>query len=57
MKSVRRLARHDFMTLEKANARVAMMAHTLEMERRVTEGGGFKELFRGTNLRRTEIVS
>lgn len=56
-RTICRLGRADFMTSEKARGRVAMMGHTLEVEKRSTEGGGFKELFRGTNLRRTEIVS
>lgn len=35
---------------------VALMIHTNEMEKQVTEGTSYLDCFRGVNLRRTEIV-
>jgi SP family general alpha glucoside:H+ symporter-like MFS transporter len=39
------------------DAALAYIQHTTELERAETEGASFIECFRGTNLRRTEIVS
>jgi SP family general alpha glucoside:H+ symporter-like MFS transporter len=36
---------------------IALMVHTNEMEKAETSGSGFKDCFRGSNRRRTEIVS
>ncbi|KAK9311300.1 general substrate transporter [Lipomyces starkeyi] len=36
--------------------RVAMMMHTTDLERKLSEGASFFDCFKGTNLRRTEIV-
>jgi SP family general alpha glucoside:H+ symporter-like MFS transporter len=35
---------------------VAMMAHTDQLERQIAEGTSYRDCFRGTDLRRTEIV-
>ncbi|KAK5949970.1 hypothetical protein OHC33_008931 [Knufia fluminis] len=35
---------------------VALLAHTNAIERRLTNGAGYLECFKGTNLRRTEIA-
>jgi hypothetical protein len=56
-KSLRKLARSDYMDEQTIDAHIALIAHTIELERAETEGGGWKDLFRGTNRRRTEIVS
>ncbi|KAK9311298.1 general substrate transporter [Lipomyces starkeyi] len=37
--------------------KVAMMVHTNEMEKKVSSGTSFLDCFKGTDLRRTEIVS
>jgi SP family general alpha glucoside:H+ symporter-like MFS transporter len=55
-KSLRKLARSDYMDEQTIDAHIALIAHTIELERAETEGGGWKDLFRGTNRRRTEIV-
>jgi MFS transporter, SP family, general alpha glucoside:H+ symporter len=39
-----------------ADATLAMMAHTVQMEREATAGASYLDCFRGINLRRTEIV-
>ncbi|KAK9252326.1 general substrate transporter [Lipomyces tetrasporus] len=44
---------HNFSTEQK----VAMMIHTNEMERKISEGTSYFDCFKGTELRRTEIVS
>lgn len=33
-----------------------MIEHTNEMERQLSEGVGFRDCFKGTDLRRTEVV-
>jgi SP family general alpha glucoside:H+ symporter-like MFS transporter len=38
------------------NQTIAMMEHTNQLERQATEGASYLDCFRGTNLRRTEIV-
>lgn len=35
---------------------IAMIEHTNEMERQLSEGVGFRDCFKGTNRRRTEVV-
>ncbi|RSH95719.1 hypothetical protein EHS25_000811 [Saitozyma podzolica] len=55
-KSLRKLARSDYMDEQTIDAHIALIAHTIELERAETEGGGWKDLFRGTNRRRTEIA-
>jgi hypothetical protein len=39
------------------DAYVAYMKHTVDLENAETSQGSWLEMFRGTNLRRTEIVS
>jgi MFS transporter, SP family, general alpha glucoside:H+ symporter len=56
-KSLMRL-RSDSPTKEDdVEASLAYIRHTTELEMAVTESASFWECFRGTNLRRTEIVS
>jgi MFS transporter, SP family, general alpha glucoside:H+ symporter len=43
---------HDF----DADETVAMIAHTTQLEQQITSGASYMDLFRGTDLRRTEIV-
>lgn len=54
---LRRLAQTDYYTEEKLNQTVALMVHTNEMEKQESRGYGFRDCVRGSNLRRTEIVS
>lgn len=56
-KSLVRLARDGHYTEERLSQDIALMVHTNEMEKEEMKGGGYAECFRGTNRRRTEIVS
>lgn len=40
-----------------ADETVAMIAHTTSLEDKITSGSSFIDCFKGTDLRRTEIVS
>lgn len=42
---------------QEVEATLAYIRHTTELERADTEDANFFECFKGTNLRRTEIVS
>lgn len=42
---------------EEVESALAYIRHTTELEKAETEGANFLECFKGTNLRRTEIVS
>ncbi|TXT10537.1 hypothetical protein VHUM_02042 [Vanrija humicola] len=53
-KSLRRL--YSGNDEEEIQSTLAMMEHTIAMERATTEGASYLELFKGVNLRRTEIV-
>jgi SP family general alpha glucoside:H+ symporter-like MFS transporter len=46
----------DGKTEQQINAQVAMMVHTTRTEAEVTKGASYPDCFKGTNLRRTEIV-
>ncbi|KAI0006830.1 putative MFS alpha-glucoside transporter [Xylariaceae sp. FL0662B] len=39
-----------------ADETIAMMVHTSALEQKITKGGSYLDCFRGTDLRRTEIV-
>ncbi|WOO85088.1 Maltose permease MAL31 [Vanrija pseudolonga] len=41
---------------DEVNNALAMIEHTIAMEENTTKGASYLELFKGTNLRRTEIV-
>ena len=56
-KQLRRLAIDGYYTDAKLDAAVALMVHTNEMEKAEVAGTGFIDCFRGSNKRRTEIVS
>ena len=56
-KQLRRLAIDGYYTDAKLDAAVALMVHTNEMEKAEVAGTGFTDCFRGSNRRRTEIVS
>ncbi|KAH7040375.1 sugar transporter-like protein [Microdochium trichocladiopsis] len=43
-------------TQEQMNNQLAMMMHTVKLESEATKGGSYLDCFKGTNLRRTEIV-
>ena len=55
-KSIRNITQKDWLTEERLDAQIALISHTIEMEAAETAGSGWKELFTGTNRRRTEIV-
>ncbi|KAI1644916.1 sugar transporter [Daldinia loculata] len=55
-KSLKRLARSSGFTQRDADAAMALMVYTDEMEKQVSEGTKYWDCFRGTDLRRTEIV-
>jgi len=56
-KSLRRLAAEGPNKEAEVEATLAYIRYTTEMEKAETESASFFECFRGTNLRRTEIVS
>lgn len=56
-KSLRRLARDGHYSEQRLDQEIALMIHTNEMEKAEMKGAGYVECFRGTNRRRTEIVS
>ena len=39
-----------------ADETVAMMVHTTALEKKITKGASYLDCFRGTDLRRTEII-
>ena len=55
-KSLMRLTGDSPTKVEDVEASLAYIRHTTEMEKAETENASFWECFRGTNLRRTEIV-
>lgn len=55
-RSIMRLTVRDSQTDFKPDETVSMMVHTNEMEKEQLEGTSYLDLFKGTNLRRTEIV-
>ena len=55
-KSLTRLTARNSEVPFKLDETVSMMVHTNELERQATEGYTYLDLFRGVNLRRTEIV-
>lgn len=56
-KSLLRLRSNSPNKEEEVEATLAYIRHTTEIEKADTEGASLIECFRGTNLRRTEIVS
>ncbi|KAI1656618.1 sugar transporter [Daldinia decipiens] len=55
-KSLKRLARSSGFSQRDADAAMALMVYTDEMEKQISEGTKYWDCFRGTDLRRTEIV-
>ncbi|KAL1302372.1 hypothetical protein AAFC00_002775 [Neodothiora populina] len=55
-KSLLRLTSLDRETDFDADETVAMMQHTTALEEKITKGASYLDCFRGTDLRRTEIV-
>ncbi|KAI1174551.1 general alpha-glucoside permease [Nemania sp. FL0916] len=55
-KSLKRLARSSGYTQREADATMALMIYTNEMEKQTSEGTSYRDCFKGVNLRRTEIV-
>ena len=55
-KSLNRLTSPKRETSFDADETVAMIAHTTALEQQITEGATYLDCFKGTNLRRTEIV-
>jgi SP family general alpha glucoside:H+ symporter-like MFS transporter len=54
--SIKRLTNPDYFSDQDAKNAVAMMVHTTELERQVSEGTTYLDCFRKTDRRRTEIV-
>ena len=54
---LKRLAVPGYYTEKRLDESIALMLHTNEMEKAEVAGTGFADCFRGTNRRRTEIVS
>jgi hypothetical protein len=54
---LKRLAVPGYYTEKKLDESIALMVHTNEIEKAEVAGTGFADCFRGTNRRRTEIVS
>ncbi|KAK0391134.1 hypothetical protein NLU13_0636 [Sarocladium strictum] len=55
-RSLRRLARNGHYTEETLAQTLALMKHTNEMEKIEAQDAGYRDCFRGTNLRRTGVV-
>lgn len=55
-KSLERLTSRDRETNFDADETVAMMVHTTALENKITAGASYWDCFKGTDLRRTEIV-
>ncbi|KAI0968024.1 general alpha-glucoside permease [Xylaria arbuscula] len=55
-KSLKRLARSSGFSQREADAAMALMIYTDEMEKQVSAGTTYVDCFKGINLRRTEIV-
>ncbi|KAM0815457.1 hypothetical protein AB5N19_01251 [Seiridium cardinale] len=55
-RSLKRLARSSGFSQRDADAAMALMTYTDEMEKQVSEGTRYRDCFKGTDLRRTEIV-
>jgi SP family general alpha glucoside:H+ symporter-like MFS transporter len=56
-RSLQRLRQETLDKEREVDASLAYIKYTTELERAETAGASFLECFRGTNLRRTEIVS
>ncbi|KAL1597175.1 hypothetical protein SLS60_008757 [Paraconiothyrium brasiliense] len=54
--SLKRLARSSGFSQRDADAAMALMLYTDEMEKQVQSGTRYRDCFKGVNLRRTEIV-
>jgi SP family general alpha glucoside:H+ symporter-like MFS transporter len=55
-RALRKTARKGYFSEGELDAQVALMRHTLEMEKSETNSQSLLNCFRGSNLRRTEIV-
>lgn len=56
-RSVRRLTSTAYFTDEDVKRNVAMKIHTTELEKKMTVGASYIDMFKGIDRRRTEIVS
>ncbi|KAI0536037.1 general alpha-glucoside permease [Xylaria digitata] len=54
--SLKRLARSSGFSQREADATLALMVYTDEMEKQVLSGTTYRDCFKGVNLRRTEII-
>ena len=54
--TLNRLAPANFYNTRSIEAYIAFMKHTDEIEKIEAANGSFREMFKGTNLRRTEVV-
>lgn len=54
--TTKRLAPSEYLTDQLVDRQIALMKHTIEMEKAETQGASFLDCFKGSNLRRIEIV-
>ncbi|UOH85149.1 hypothetical protein LQV05_001968 [Cryptococcus neoformans] len=54
--TTKRLAPSEYLTDQLVDQQIALMKHTIEMEKAETQGASFLDCFKGSNLRRIEIV-
>ena len=55
--SLRNILPSTYLTEERIEGQIALIQHTLNLEMRETAGATYRDCFRGSNIRRTEIVS
>lgn len=55
-RNIRRILPSDYVSDEKVEEQIALIQHTINLEKQETAGATFRDCFRGSNLRRTEIV-
>ncbi|AFR98281.1 MFS transporter, SP family, general alpha glucoside:H+ symporter [Cryptococcus neoformans C23] len=53
--TTKRLAPSEYLTDQLVDRQIALMKHTIEMEKAETQGASFLDCFKGSNLRRIEI--
>jgi len=54
--AARRLSPATYLTEERLEQQIALISHTIELEKAEVAGATYRDCFRGSNLRRTEIV-
>jgi SP family general alpha glucoside:H+ symporter-like MFS transporter len=54
--SLKRLSEPGYLSDEEIDGQIQLIAHTFELEKQELNGSTWLDIFRGSNLRRTEIV-